>query len=69
MPVIKTMEFRTDSCIRGYYVYEEVWTAMFGEQLHTEREYGDIVDRYAVAVELQLIMFPQDLEMIFFVSY
>ena len=46
------MEFCTDSCIRGYYVYEEVWTAIFGEQLHTEREYGDIVDRYAVAITL-----------------
>ena len=52
MPIIKTMEFHMDSCIRGYYVYEEVWTAMFGEHLHTEREYGDIVDRYAVAITL-----------------
>ena len=64
MPIIKTMKFRMDSCIRGYHVYEEVWTATFGEQLYTEREYGN-VDCYDVAVkELHLIMFPQDLEMI-----
>ena len=65
MPIIKTMKFHTDLCIHGYHVYEEVWTATFGEQLYTEREYGNIIDCYDVAVkELHLIMFPQDLEMI-----
>ena len=49
MPVIGTMEFRMDSCIRGYHVYKEVWTAVFGE-LYTEREFGNVVDRYAVTV-------------------
>lgn len=63
-----------DPCIHGYHVYKEVWTATFGEQLYTEKEYSNIVDRYAVAVikkqqqELHLIMFPQDLEMIFVIS-
>ena len=26
-----------DSCIRGYHVYEETWTAVSGEELYTER--------------------------------
>ena len=39
-----------DSCIRGYHVYKEVWTAVFGEELYTEREFGNVVDRYAVTV-------------------
>ena len=38
-----------DSCIQGYHVYEEIWTAVFGE-LYTEREIGNVVDRYASAV-------------------
>ena len=33
------------------FVYEEVWTATFGEQLYTEREYGNIVDHYAVVMK------------------
>ena len=44
------MKFRMDSCIQGYHVYEEIWTAVFGEELYTEREIGYIVDRYAVAM-------------------
>ena len=50
MPIAKTMEFCMDSCIRGYHVYEEIWTAVFGE-LNTEREIGNNVDQYAVAVK------------------
>jgi len=43
------MEFRMDLCIRGYHVYKEVWTAVFGE-LYAEREFGNVVDHYAVTV-------------------
>ena len=32
-------------------MYEEIWTAVFGEEFNTEREIGNIVDRYAVAVK------------------
>ena len=39
-----------DSCIRGYHVYKEVWTAVFGE-LYTEREISNVIDCYAVAVK------------------
>ena len=40
-----------DLCIRGYHVYEEIWTAVFREKLYTEREIGNIVDCYAVAIK------------------
>ena len=45
------MEFRLQSCIRGYHVYGERWTALLGEELTCEREIGNVVDRYAVAVK------------------
>ena len=51
MPIAKTMEFCVDLCIQGYHVYKEIWTAVVGEELNTEREIGNIVDRYAVAMK------------------
>jgi len=45
------MELVISSCIRGYHMYGEVWTAVLGEQFYCEREVGNIVDRYAVAVK------------------
>ena len=45
------MELVWPSCIRGYHVYGENWTAVLGEELNCEREIGNMVDRYAVAVK------------------
>ena len=45
------MELIVPSCIRAYHVYGEVWTAALGEQLYCEREPGNVVDRYAMAVK------------------
>ena len=45
-----TLVFCKSSCIRGFHVYNEIWTAVFGERLFTERELHNVVDRYAVAV-------------------
>ena len=45
------MEIRQDSCIRGYHVYNEIWTAVLGEVLLTQRELHNVTDRYAVAVK------------------
>ena len=45
-----TSVFRLDSCVRGYHIYGESWTAVFGEMLCTDRELHNVVDRYAVAV-------------------
>ena len=45
------MELIILSCICGYHVYGEIWIAVLGEQLFSEREIGNVVDRYAVAVK------------------
>ena len=45
------MELRVESCICGYHVYKEMWIAVFGEELYAERELGNVVDRYVIAVK------------------
>ena len=44
-------EFQRPCCIRGYHIYQEVWTAAVGEELICERETHNSHDRYAVAVK------------------
>ena len=39
------------SCVRGYHVYGEIWTATLGEELFYSPEVGNVVDQYAVAVK------------------
>ena len=39
-----------DSCIHGYHVYKDIWTASPGEILACQNEFGNILDPYAVAV-------------------
>ena len=48
---VHQMEFRIQSCVRGFHVYGEHWTAFVGEELTCQLERGNVVDRYAVAVE------------------
>ena len=45
------MELVRPSCIHGYHVYGENWTAVLGEELNCEKEIGNVVDQYAVAVK------------------
>ena len=45
------MELLISSCIRGYHVYGEIWTAVLGKQLFCEHKIGNVVDRYAVAAK------------------
>ena len=37
-------------CVRGYHVYERIWSVTIGEELLCEREMDNERDRYAVAV-------------------
>ena len=37
------------SCIRGYHVYNDIWTAIV-EELEYSREVGNAKDRYAVSI-------------------
>ena len=43
-------EFEYESCIRGYHIYEDMWSSTVGEHLICERETLNLTDRYAVAV-------------------
>ena len=45
------MELIIFSCVRGYHVYGEIWSATLGEELLCVSEVGNVVDRYAVAVK------------------
>ena len=50
-----TMEtFERELCVRGYHVYQRIWTAAVGEVLHCEREPTNSRDRYAMAVKKYL---------------
>ena len=44
-------EFERPCCIRGYHIYQEVWTAAVGEELVCERKPHNSHRRYAVAVK------------------
>ena len=48
MAVTRALEI--ESCVRGYHVYQSVWTPTIGEELQCVREPTNIIDRYAVGV-------------------
>ena len=51
-----TMEiFERELCVRGYHVYQRIWTAAVGEVLHCEQEPTNSRDRYAVAVKKKFV--------------
>ena len=42
--------FESESCVRGYHIYQELWEAAVGEDLECQRESGNTADAYAVSV-------------------
>ena len=42
--------FEINCCVRGYHVYQRLWTSTVGEHLSCRREHTNENDRYAVAV-------------------
>ena len=44
------VSFSVESVVRGYYAYKDIWAAVYGEELPCEREAGNRVDAFAVAV-------------------
>ena len=42
--------FETESCIRIFHIYKDIWSPLVGEQIRCTREDGNPQDRYAVAV-------------------
>ena len=50
-PRVREMEsLQKESCIRGYHIYQQLWTAAVGEHLTCQRERGNTADAYAVSV-------------------
>ena len=45
-----SVSFVLEAMIRGYHVYNDIWTAVVGEELHCEREPANASDPFAVAV-------------------
>ena len=46
-----TTNFEIDSFVKGYYEYKNIWTLEIGEILSTEREPGNLVDKYVICVK------------------
>ena len=49
--IVVTANFEIDSFVKGYHEYKNIWTPKIGETLSTEREPGNLVDKYAVCVK------------------
>ena len=48
---METTEFQVDSCVFVVATYTKKFVLHFGKELPTEREFGNFVDHYAVAVK------------------
>lgn len=44
------MSFSVEAMVRGYHTYKDIWAAVLGEELLCQRETGNRVDTFAVAV-------------------
>ena len=49
--IVVLTNFDVDSFVKRYHEYKSVWTPKIGEILSTEREPGNLVDKYAVCVK------------------
>ena len=45
------LEWEIESCVRGYHIYQSVWTAMLDDELICVRNPFNSIDRYAIAVK------------------
>ena len=48
---VVTTNFETDSFVKRYHEYKNIWTPKIGETLSTEREPGNLADKYTVCVK------------------
>ena len=51
IPIIIMTNFDVNSFVKGYHEYKSIWAPKIGEILSTEREPGNLVDKYAVCVK------------------
>ena len=42
--------FQLDSVVRGYHMYKDIWTTIYGEDLQCTREVGNVQDLYAIGI-------------------
>ena len=53
IPIVVTTNFIADSFVKGYHQYKSIWKPKIGDILSTEKEPGNLVDKYAVCVKKQ----------------
>ena len=51
IPIVVTTNFDVDSFVKGYHEYKSIWTPKIGEILLTEREPGNLMDKYVVCAK------------------
>ena len=51
IPIAVTTNFDVDSFVKGYHEYKSIWIPKIGDILSTERERGNLVDKYVVCVK------------------
>ena len=51
IPTVVMTNFDVDSFVKEYHEHKSIWTPKIGEMLSTEREPGNLVDKYAVCVQ------------------
>ena len=47
---LKMASFSVEAMVRGHHVYQDIWTAVIGEEFPCKREAGNSFDPFAVAV-------------------
>ena len=50
------VSFSVEVVVRGYNANKDIWSAVYGEELPREREAGNWVDAFAVAVIMDNIL-------------
>ena len=45
---MERVRYSCDSAVRGYYIYQDIWEANYGELLSCTRETGNVFDPFAV---------------------
>ena len=51
IPVIVKASTEIDTYVKGYHVYKNIWKPTVNEELETEMEPDNVMDKYAVCVE------------------
>ena len=44
------VSFSVEAVVRGYHAYKDIWAAVYGKELPCEREAGNRVDAFTMAV-------------------